>query len=285
MVKPLSKIQALKATARFVFVIGFVGIAQSPRLFGQPASAPRSIAVPAYFYPAGGNLAYWDRLRGSFPGVSMAVATGLGLTETSPNPDYQTQIAATRKAGIAVLAYVTTSGGVKPMTNVQQEIDNAFKWYAVDGIFFDEAVAYPVTCDQVGYYAALNHYVKTKGGRAITVINHGQILPECYAAVSDIMLNAECSFDFYTNGWHAWGWETNYPARKFWHIVHGADTVAQLQDVVALSKVRNAGYVFITSATPTNSGGPFGSLPPVPYWSNELDAVAPTKTNERIANH
>ena len=94
------------------------------------------MAVPAYFYPAGGNLAYWDQLRSGFPGVSFAVATGLGLEGTNANPDYQTQITQTRQAGILMLAYVTTSSGAKPLTNAQTEIDHAYAWYGVDGIFF-----------------------------------------------------------------------------------------------------------------------------------------------------
>jgi len=234
------------------------------------------LAIPAYFYPAGANLAYWEQLRTGYPSVRIAVATGLGLEGNQPNPDYQAQITKTRKVGIQMLAYVTTSSGSKPSAQVRREIDNAYAWYGPDGIFFDEAVAYPVIPAQVGYYRTLHRYVKAKvGGRqAVTVLNHGQILPEEYVSVCDILLNAEMSYDSYVKGeWKPWGWESRYPATKFWHLVHSVDTIAKMQEVVRLSRVRNAHYVFVTSATMKSSGGPYGSLPPAPYWRAEMKEI------------
>lgn len=64
----------------------------------------RNLAVAAYFYPAGDNLAYWDQLRQGHPQVAFAVATGLGLEGENPDGNYQEQIRKTREAGIQVLA-------------------------------------------------------------------------------------------------------------------------------------------------------------------------------------
>lgn len=242
----------------------------------------QTVAVPAYFYPAGENLAYWEQLRRSYPSVRMAVATGLGLEGTKPDGSYQAEIAKTRKVGILVLAYVTTSSGNKPLAALKREIDNAYSWYGADGIFFDESVAYPVTGKQVGYYTELHKYVKTKGGRAITVINHGQILPEEYAAVADIMMNAEMSYESYVNEWRPWGWESRYPAEKFWHLIHGVDTAERMREVIKLSRTRNAGYVFITSVKSSSPGGPYGSLPPDPYWSQMLKEVTSGSQPKRV---
>jgi len=237
-----------------------------------------SVAVPAYFYPAGTNLAYWDRLRGSASSVAMTVATGLELEGSQPDANYQTQLTRLHDAGVRVLAYVTTSGGSKSPARVEAEIDRAYGWNRVDGIFFDEAVAYPVTCSQVGYYGSLDRYVKTKGGSAVTVVNHGQILPECYASVADVLLTAETDYGAYKDSWRQWGWEASYPASKFWHLVHGVDSIDKMHEVVALSRARNAGYVFATSATASSPGGPYGSLPNRSYWDAELSTVASLPT-------
>lgn len=85
----------------------------------QQQDRQQVLAIPAYFYPSGAvNLAYWDQLRGGYPSVRIAVATGLGLEGNKPNPDYQAQRTKTRKVGIQVLACVTTSSGSKPLLPV-----------------------------------------------------------------------------------------------------------------------------------------------------------------------
>lgn len=236
--------------------------------------ASRSIGLPAYFYPAGSGLAFWDQLRSGSPTVSVVIATGLRLESTSADTNYQSQITRTRAVGIKVLAYVTTSGGDRTPASVKAEIDRAFAWYKVDGIFFDESVRYPVTCGQVDYYRSLSQYAKAKKAGAMTVINHGQILPECYASASDVLMNAEMSASSYTSSWRPWGWEQNYPAEKFWHLVHSTATVSEMQEIVRLSRTRNAGRVFVTSAGLTSPGGPYGSLPAPDYFGAELRAVA-----------
>ena len=245
-----------------------------PRGRAAGAASAQSIGVPAYFYPAGTGLRYWDQLRSGGSRVSVVIATGLGLDGTSPDANYQLQVSKTRAAGIRVLAYVTTTSGDKPLAKARLEIDRAFGWYKVDGIFFDEAVRYPVACDQVDYYRSLNAYTKARKPNATTVINHGQILPECYADVADIMMNAEMSAASYTSTWKPWGWEQNYPPEKFWHLVHSTATVPEMQEIIRLSRSRNAGRVFVSSATLSSPGGPYGSLPAADYWGAELSAVS-----------
>jgi hypothetical protein len=255
---------------------------QSAETNAPQKAAPRtakkqSIGIPAYFYPTAENLPLWDRVRSGHPAVSIVIATGLGLEGTAPDPNYQVQMTKTRKAGIRVLAYVTTSYGTKELSKALKEIDNAFAWYDIDGIFFDEAVRYPVTTAQVEYHAAMHKYVKCKDRRAITVINHGQILPEEYAAVCDIMMNAEMSYESYLKEWSPWGWESRYPASKFWHIIHSVDTVEKMEHALKLSKERNARYVFVTSPTMESPGGPYGTLPSNDYWNAEIAAISAKK--------
>ncbi len=238
-----------------------------------PAVEEQQVGIAAYFYPAGGNLAYWEQLRSAPRQVAFAVATGLGLEGEKPDTNYQEQIRKTRAAGVRMLAYVTTSGSSRPLEALKREIDHAYAWYGVDGIFFDESVPYPVTCNQVPYHTELNRYVKAKGGPALTVINHGQILPECYATTADILMNAEMSYESYLKEWRPSGWEHRYPAKKFWHLIHGVDTEEKMRRVLALSKARNARYVFMTPVAATPNVSPYASLPPRSYWTRLLEAL------------
>lgn len=266
------------AAVLLAVVVGTVLLAgMDPTRPGAAAGPPpptQRVGVPAYFYPAGANLASWDRLRSGAPGIGTVIVTGLGLDRTVPDPNYQWQIERTRAAGIEVLGYLGTDRGDKPAAAAMREIDRAYGWYGADGIFFDEAVRYPVTCEQVGYYRQLGRHAEAGKAGATTVLNHGQILPECYAEVTDVMMNAETSAAAYRTTWHPWGWEEAYPPKKFWHLVHTAGTVAEMQQVVALSRAWRAGTVFVTSAGAGSPGGPYGSLPDAGYWKAVLAAAA-----------
>ena len=242
------------------------------------ATSGQAMGIPAYFYPAGAGVASWDQLRTGAPTLNVVIATGLRLETTTPDTNYQAQIAKTRAAGIKVLAYVTTTGGDKPAATAKQEMDRAFAWYNADGIFFDESVRYPVTCGQVDYYRSLHQHAKYMKRGAMTVLNHGQILPECYAEVADVLMTAEMSAANYKSGWRPWGWEQNYPPSKFWHLVHSTPTIAEMKEIVTLSRSRNAGRIFVTSAGMASPAGPYGSLPSADYWAAELAAVSAALT-------
>lgn len=244
---------------------------------GAAATAPAgalSMGIPAYFYPAGAGLASWDQLRSITPAAGTVIATGLRLESTAPDTNYQQQVRMTRAAGSQVLAYVTTSGGDRAPATVKAEIDRAFAWYDVDGVFFDEGVRYPVTCGQVDYYRSLSDYAKARKPGATTVVNHGQILPECYADVADILMIAEMAAADYRSSWRPWGWEHNYPPEKFWHLVHSTPGITEMQETVRLGKSRNAGRIFVTSAGLGSPGGPYGSLPTAEYLAAEVRALA-----------
>lgn len=242
------------------------------------ASVSQSLGVPAYFFPVEANMEHWQRLRQGAPTVRVAIVTGLGLDGGHPIAAYQREIALTHDAGVLVLAYITTrsaeDGTTRPMKDITSDIDQAYSWYGIggvlDGIFFDEAVDYPVTCAQRETFVALDRYVKAKDGTGTTVINHGQILPECYATAADVIVNAEMSYDLYKD-WQPWGWEDRYPATKFWHLIHGVATVGEMREVVALSRRRRAGTVYVTGAP---AHDPYGALPEDQYWESELRAVA-----------
>lgn len=76
------------------------------------------------------------------------------------------------------------------------------------------------------------------------VINPGINFPECRLVVSDIAINFEDTYTAYQN-WQPSGWESAYPATRFWHLVI-ATSQAQMPNAIALSKQRNAGWIYVT---------------------------------------
>lgn len=230
---------------------------------GSTALAAQTIAVPAYFYP--GSL--WTQMENAAPTVGLAIVnpnSGPGVVQ---DPNYVAQIGHTRAAGIVVVGYVYTSYGTRSASAVQADVDAYYTWYGVDGIFFDEV---STNCADQPYYAGLNAYVKTMGGQALTILNPGTLIPECFASAGDILLNFEDTYANYL-AWTPMGWETGYPPSRFWHLVHGTSP-AHMLDAIALSKTRNAGWVYIT---PDGLPNPWDTLPSGSYWSKELAAVRP----------
>src|SRR5262249_15211604 len=75
--------------------------------------------VPAYFYPAGSNLAYWNQLVSDASKIDLEVianpASGPG---TNVDPNYTGVIDSLRTAGARVLGYVDTNYASRPIADV-----------------------------------------------------------------------------------------------------------------------------------------------------------------------
>jgi len=225
------------------------------------SAAAQSIAVPAYFYP-GGSPDYWTQLGQAGPGA-LAVMNPDSGPGSAPDPNYVSAVEAAEAAGITVVGYVYTSYGSRSLRAVESDVNKYYNWYPVQGIFFDEA---STSCSQEPYYAQLNSFVKAKGGVARTVLNPGTQTNQCYASAADTLLTFEGSDSEYVNSYSAPSWVSSYPASRFWHVIYGTSTTSAMATAVQLSKARNAGYVYVTSASLPN---PYDVLPTL-YWSSEL---------------
>ena len=90
-----------------------------------------------------------------------------------------------------MVGYVYTSYGSRSLAAVESDINAYYSWYPqLDGIFLDEA---STSCAEEPYYAALNSYVKSKGGIGLTVLNPGTQTNQCYEPAVDILLTFEGS--------------------------------------------------------------------------------------------
>jgi len=221
----------------------------------------QKMAIPSYFYPG----AYWTQLENAAPVVGLAIINPNSGPGTAFDQNYYDETRRAQAKGILLLGYVHTSYGARAASVVKAEIDQFYSWYGVSGIFFDEASN---DCAFQGYYLDLYNYVKAKGGAAEVVINPGTNTPECYVTTADIILNFESTYRAYQT-WAPSGWEFNYPAGRFWHLVIGASS-ANMPNAIALSKQRHAGWVYVTNDKLPN---PWDTLPADPYWTNELSLI------------
>ncbi len=236
------------------------------------AAAAQTMAVPAYFYPG----SYWTQLDQAKPGVGVAVMNPGSGPGSGPDSNYVAAVKSAEAAGITVVGYVYTSYGSRSIAAVESDINNYYSWYPdLDGIFLDEA---STSCTNEPYYATLNSYVKSKGGAGLTVLNPGTQTNQCYEPAADILLTFEGSDTQYVNSYSAPSWVARYPASHFWHVIYGTASVSAMATAVQLSKARNAGYVYVTSASLPN---PYDVLPSGLYWTGELADIAATGGGRR----
>ena len=229
----------------------------------------QGIAVPSYFYPG----ALWTQLADGAPTASLAIINPNSGPGVSSDPNYVTATNSTRAAGVRVIGYVYTSYSARSAAAVQADIDQYYNWYAVDGIFLDEV---DTACVNEPYYAALNTYIKSKGGLGLTVLNPGTFPSECYMAAGDIICTYEDAYSSY-GSLSSPAWVTNYLPCRFWHIIYNV-TSGNVSSVIALARSRNAGYVYVTDDTGAN---PYDTLPS--YWNAELNAADPTFVPVRLS--
>jgi chitodextrinase len=255
---------------------------------GAPAAAlettiAQQVAVPSYIHP-NASPADWGRLATSAPGsVGIAVANVINGPDYTPLPEWAGVIHATHQNGVPVAGYVDTgylgttgqrtrlgsSNVLDWMSQIQRDVDAWYAFYGNDlaGIFFDQGQnACGPNAGSNGWadlYRDLNDYVKRQHPGAITVLNPGIVVPQCYEFAADVLVTFEGSYDGYVNAYTPLSWDPVDP-KKIWHIVYGASTTDQMAEVMALSKTRSAGYVYVTDDVLAN---PYDRLPPEDYWT------------------
>ncbi|WKE67651.1 spherulation-specific family 4 protein [Streptomyces sp. WP-1] len=261
------------------------------------AGIQQRVAVPAYFNPGDGNL--WAQLSSSAPGAGLAVANPQTGPGDSKDTGYANAIKAAHNAGTKVVGYVDsgylgTKGWTAPDggTSIDDWVDgaerNIDKWYSyyggsgLDGIFFDDGLtACGTPSDANAYvdaYKRLRSYVKGKDAGAEVVANPGASPEECYTQAADTLVTFEGTYDDYVNhyGDDRESWEATADPSKIWHLIHTTGSQARMQNAIALSKQRNAGYVYATDDDNSHApgqewGNPWDTLPS--YWSAEVNTV------------
>jgi hypothetical protein len=262
----------------------------------RPAAAyvpDQQIAVPSYIHPIA-DPGSWDRLINSSSGkVGIAVANVLNGPDNVRKEEWANVISRAHNSGKRVLGYVDTgymgltgqrtrlglTGPENWMAQIQQD---SHMWYSlygdwIDGIFFDQGYN---ECGPNNEYATwydhLNQCQKRHHPGSTSVLNPGAPVPQCYENTADILATFESDYLSYIGqntavpvlNYRDPGW---VPARpdKIWHIVY--DTKQnQIDEVLRLSRERNAGFVYITDDVMVN---PYDVMPNDGYWATEQAGV------------
>jgi hypothetical protein len=243
---------------------------------GRPAVAATTsycqrLVVPAYFYPG----ADWTQSTASrpVPRVMILDISGSGAG-TAPDPNYQAAVKKAQAAGIHVIGYVDTDYGLRAAPLAEADVRNYKTWYNVTGIFLDEASS---SSADYTYYRVLSNFIHFVNPGSAVMLNPGVFPSEKYMALGDTMMVFEGPYASYLH-LQMPSWASNYPASRFVHTVY--DTPAsKMAKVIALSRTRNAGNIYVTGNTGAN---PYSSLPS--YWASENAAVTAECPSAAVSN-
>jgi hypothetical protein len=257
------------------------------------AVASQQVAVPSYI-PPNGDPGAWNRLIGSDSNK-----VGIVVANVANGPDFETKpmwtdvMSRAHGSGKRVLGYVDTgymgltgqttrlgsSRSADWIVQIEQDINRWYQLYPglVDGIFFDQGHN---SCGDGGsipaLYRFINEFQKRSHINSMTVLNPGAMVPQCYEDTADVLLTYESSYAGYMQradqpgdlNYHSPDWTPRDP-RKFWHIIYGVSP-DHVGEVIATSRDRNAGYVFVTDDVMVN---PYDTLPQGGYWTDEQNSV------------
>ncbi len=228
------------------------------------------ILVPAYFYPAGKGLGYWNQMATAAPKAPIvAILNPNSGPGTAVDPSYVSVVTDLRAAGGKVLGYVHTSYGARPLAQVTQDILLYQAFYAVDGFFIDE-MANDGSATTVGYSASLYEYVKALNPAYHVIGNPGTNTREVY--VSRPTADAVVVFEGDPKAYRRFtpdSWAASYPASRFGHLLYGVGDFAAARSALDLAAQRNAALVYATNDK--LKPNPWDSLPS--YWSSLITEV------------
>ena len=198
--------------------------------------ADQKLAIPSYFWPG----ADWSSLIASVGIVDTAIVNIESGPGSTSSPAFASVVAQGQAAGLHLVGYVDTSYGTRLVGDVLADVDRYHNWYGIDRVFLDET---PSDCAHNSYFTTIYNAVHARVAGQV-IVNPGTNPMECAVAVSDVIVNFEGTAASY-QGWSPAAWVANYPATHFWHLVYGTPATTTA-DVVALSRTRNAGFVYVT---------------------------------------
>jgi hypothetical protein len=175
----------------------------------------------------------------------------------APDPEYRRAIAAARAAGSRVLGYVPTTWGARPAADVEADVERYRAWYAVDGVFFDEAASDEA---HLAHYRALADRARAEGARFVA-LNPGLVPARGYFDIADVVITFEGPAAAYS----AHRPPADVEPERSAHLVYGASREQALR---ALSEAPPARYIYLTSGTLPH---PWGTVPD--YFAQELSAL------------
>ncbi|KAM7193435.1 Spherulation-specific family 4 domain containing protein [Rhypophila sp. PSN 637] len=276
------------------FAVSFPSVL-SQDLRNDGVSAPLSkraitqqIALASYIHP-GSDPAAWTRLIG-YPKqkISIVIANVLNGPESTVDSTWKTVIYQAYASNKTVLGYVRTgylgrgganfktrlgSGEIADWTaQIEPDVDIWYELYgsSMGAIVFDEGWWECGTSNAFSeVYKHINRYTKIRHPGAVTVLNPGCPVGQCYESTMDTLVTFENTYQVYNSSFQGLTWTPSDP-RKIWHIVHGTPASA-VANAVSLSNARGAGFIHLTDDTWDN---PYDTLPGDTYMQAQMNAVA-----------
>lgn len=221
----------------------------------------QSVVLAAYSYPSDDSN-YWKEVikegGKNIPYVIINPNSGPG---DKIDPNYERQLKENMKDGIKNIAYIRTNYQKRPLTEVLTDVDKYYELYGKDnlsGFFFDEVGV--DDANQPAYMKAVYEYVKGKGKENIVVANPGRQITDKLAPYADIFVTSEITADEYINRFTEPESEFENDEDNSSHILHivYAAKPDQYEEIIKLSKRRNAGWIMVTDGVQPN---PYDKLP------------------------
>lgn len=184
------------------------------------------------------------------------------------DPSWVTAIGQAQQAGIHIIGYVYTDYGLRPLADVESDINEFVSWYGVDGIFLDEAAS---DVADLGYYQALYQYIHSLSAGFTVVLNPGVYPDQSYLSAADVINVFEGSYSSYKR-LQVPAWAKSAPPNQLSYTVYAVPNSGALQNVLGTAITNRVGYVYVTDRTLPN---PYGQLPS--YWSKEVVDVRNTE--------
>lgn len=204
------------------------------------------LLIPYYITPPSSYTQLIVSARAQYPNVPMLIIinpdSGVG---PSLDPAFVTLIQTLHAAGAKVLGYVATNYALRPLSDVENEINTWMQWYDIDGFFLDEMAE-----DHL-YYSTLTAYIKSLGFK-IVAANPGMFIDPSFSNDADIIVLYEDAGVPTLNQFVPWA-----------GLNAKMSLLAFAVDTLPINFIRKAatqfGWMYITNDTLPN---PWDTLPP-----------------------
>lgn len=226
-----------------------------------------TLLVPAYSYPGGAGLEFWEQLLSAANDVPIvAIANPNSGPGTKVDPNYAKIIAKAQPAGVRVIGYVATGYNKREPAAIERDIDKWKQFYpSIDGFFFDEQSS---DAKDVASYFAISKYARRIVDKSLIVSNPGVVCAEEY--VTSGAFDVICVFEN-SRGYDRFrlpDWDIPNLKTKFAALPHSQENPAAARRYAKGSPAKGISYLYVTHDALPN---PWDEL--AKYWSDEVVVV------------
>ena len=235
------------------------------------------LLVPAYFYPAGQGLIYWNQLidaAGQVPVTAIVnPASGPG---TNADPAYRTLIDRARAAGVSVLGYVASGFGVRPQALIEGDLLRYREFYEIDGYFIDE-MGSDGSEASLNFYSRIYQAIKAAQPLARVIGNPGVSSHQSYLSrpCADALVVFEHNADVYQSH-QSERWVSREAPERIGHLIYRVASLRLARKLLDTQVSSSAGLVYLTDDDLDN---PWDTLPA--WWSGLVAEIRQRNINSQ----